>query len=190
MKPFLFTFETPGKQPIESKSSLAVSMDRVTDILIPKLKNIDINCDFHTIPELGSGIVLQLYSNKNKINSIFVIPWVRPPVLSINMLKSLADYPRLNIDKSAKHLTDEGKIEHMYKLIIKHRLHFLIMLPRIGNTDLYWFESYSTIPIELWKTTYRKDIKNLDRIHFPKYNKYNFTEIDVLKKKLNKAIKV
>jgi hypothetical protein len=100
--------------------------------------------------------------------------------------KILADYPRINVPKQALHLSDEDKINFMSDMINENRLHFLIIIPRPNSfSDFYWFGRYSKV-FHLMKLTYREKGKDLDRMHLPVFNSYQFCKLLDLKTILDK----
>lgn len=160
-------------------------VDRVNDNLIPLLTSLGYKTEIHSIDEVGAAIILRITKNKK---SVFVIPWIRPYLPGKTISKTVADYPRLNIQKSLKNEKDEVKIKTMFDNLKKYNVYFLVMLQKPSNLDMYWFDRYDNIPIEYWKTTYREKGKPLDRIHFPNYNVYQFVKLDKFKNKLIKSL--
>ena len=181
MKP-LFIFETPEK----AKSSTGILLDRISETLIPLLEGLSFKCEIHTIPELGATPLLNI---RKGTKNILVIPWIRPYSNNKTLSRTLNDYPRLNILSKYKKETDENKINKMQGITKSYKLHFLVMLIKQDENDLFWFDSYQNIPSQYWKTTYREKGKPKDRIHFPDYKDHTFIKKLELKNKLLKYIK-
>lgn len=179
----LHLFETPKKQ---TSSGLSVSTERVSELLIPMFIKFNYRVSIIQIEKIGSGILIML---KRGENTVLILPWIRPYTDQKNLIKTLADYPRLNIRKDLLQETDEMKIDSMWNVCEQYNLHFLVMLQKTGG-DLFWFQKYTDIPKEYWKTTYRKKEKGNDRIHFPKYNEYKFIDEKTLRKEIIKSQKI
>ena len=175
----LFIFETPNKKP-----SNEILIDRINDSLLPELKSIGFKCEIHKIKQLGETPIVKIIYNKK---SILVMSWVRPFSDNKTMNRTLNDYPRLNIQSELLKKSDETKINEMYDLVSGLNLYFLVMLQR-QHENLFWFDKYSYIPKDYWKTTYRKKGVN-DRIHFPKYKNTNFIKLNDLKSQIQKSMR-
>ena len=107
------------------------------------------------------------------------------------MVKTLADYPRLNIQKDLLKLPNAVKVKAMFEIASKFHLYFLVLMP-IRNVNYFWLGRYEDISIEYWEPTYRKDKGNLDRIHFPEVQKkqlFKFLREQDFKKKLQDILK-
>jgi len=182
MKP-LFIFETP-----KVKSSSNILLDRINDILIPKLFTLGFNSSVIYIKEFGVTPILQIQRRTGKSkNIVFVVPWIRPFSTNKTEVRVLNDYPRLNVRKRLKMASDKEKTEGMFSLVQKYRLHFMVVMQKHEN--LYWIDRYDNIPKEYWKTTYRKKNLPKDRIHFPDYKNFEFVKESDLKSKLNEITK-
>jgi hypothetical protein len=161
-----------------------------TKVYIDSFKDLfhKIGYDFNetSIPDLDMGLTIKIFQkNVNSKKSIYVVPWVRL-IQSRPNAKTLANYPRLNIPKNLQNIQDSSKIKKLLKLCKEENLYFLVILPTYHG-PYFWLEKYSTIPIEHWKLTYRKNPNNQDRIYLSNGNEYfEFVKKEELQKKLNK----
>jgi len=152
-----------------------------------KLSRIGYSFTFVENEMIGAGTLIKLFPTEFEYDYELVIPWVRPAVITMNQFdKILADYPRINVPKQALHLSDEDKINFMSDMINENRLHFLIIIPRPNSfSDFYWFGRYSKV-FPSMKLTYREKGKDLDRMHLPVFNSYQFCKLLDLKTILDK----
>ena len=152
-----------------------------------KLSRIGYSFTFVENEMIGAGTLIKLFPTDHEEDYELVIPWIRPAVVTMNQFdKILADYPRINVPKQALHLSNDDKIEFMSNMINENRLHFLIIVPRPNSfSDFYWFGRYSKV-FHLMKLTYREKGKDLDRMHLPVFNSYQFCKLLDLKTILDK----
>jgi hypothetical protein len=181
MKP-LFIFETP-----KAKSSSNILVDRINDILIPKLTAFNFRSSIVYLKEFGITPMLSVQKKSKRGNPVFVLPWIRPFSTNKNAARVLNDYPRLNVVKRLKNASNKEKIEGMFALVQKFHLYFLVLMQK--TDDLYWIDKYENISLEFWKTTYRKKDLPKDRIHFPDYKDFNFVKEKEFRKLLNDITK-
>ena len=170
----------------EKEKGLELLVERTINFLIPELSKIKYSVAFQKTNILGTGLLVQIFPMEDPNNTILVVPWVRPEIMTRRELsKSLADYPRLNIHSEAKTLPDNEKIKFMLDLTKKLNLYFIVIIPNKIGGGLFWLDKYTNIPKDSWKLTYRKNTKTLDRIHLPVYKHYKFVSIKELKLQLN-----
>lgn len=184
MKPL---FKQTSKK--KKKPGVEESMDRVLNILLPQLSKIKYSISYQITDIMGKCVLYEIFPTNHPTDIIRVMPWVRSEVFfSKDIIKSLANYPRLNVHPLAKRLSSEGKIQYMLDIAEQLNLYFLVMIPKSNN--LYWLQKYTDIPKKCWKLTYRKNPNNLDRIHLPVYSAFEFVSLTTLKKKLDKLVKL
>lgn len=139
---------------------------------------------------IGAKQVIKIFPKGKESNFISVIPWIRGiSTGQQGLIEQLADYPRLNITKDVRKKPEEERISSMMSLCKIYNLYFLVVLPRPFGKDQFWLERYTKIPEDKWKLTYRRDRNDLDRIHLPVYDNYDFMSLDKLKVKLDKILK-
>ncbi len=158
-------------------------LDRINSVLIPTLSELGYISSVIYIKEFGTTPLLQVQKN-NKGKVILIVPWIRPFSTNKNETRVLNDYPRLNVSKQLKNSSDDEKIHGMISLVNKYHLYFLVVMQK--TESLYWVDLYENIPLDFWKTTYRKKGMSKDRIHFPNYRRFNFVKKEEFKKQLNK----
>lgn len=176
------------RKPTKPKTGITKAKSRIED-LRPALNSIGLDFRNSEKGEPFAGVMIHVFRKNKPKKTIKVLPWVRPMSMTqADLVKNLANYPRLNVPKEYKELGAEKCLEALLKMFKKEKLYFLVVMPRGTADDLYWLDEYSNIPEDRWNFTTRRVKGALDILRIRKTDS-KAVLLQLLKKKFSKIFK-